>query len=143
MCRIIVTVLLGFLNVGRLTSTLVFIYVFCANAFFLVSSSAPHIHDPSSNCDYSMKVRIDLTDSYVPSNTSFSPIHPKLPQSLLLLFPTLSELEGSISYSSWLVAKSFGWVGYLESRLYACIDTEHARTLISNAFHLPTRQTAR
>jgi hypothetical protein len=94
-------------------------------------------------CDYTMRVRIDLTDSYVPSNTSFSPIHPKLPQSLLLPSPTLSELGGFISCSSWLVVRSFGWAGYLESRLYACIDTEHARTLISDAFHLPTRQTAR
>jgi len=34
---IIVTVLLGFLRVGRLTSILVFIYVFSANFFFLVS----------------------------------------------------------------------------------------------------------
>jgi hypothetical protein len=85
-----------------------------------------------------MRVRVDLTNSYVPSNTSFSPIHPKLPQSLLLLSPTLSEPNGFISYSSWLVVRSFGWAGYLESRLYACNDTEHARTLISNASHLPT-----
>lgn len=116
MCRIIVTVLLGFLNVGRLTSTLVFIYVFCANAFFLVSPSAPHIHDPSPNCDYTMRLRVDLTNSYVPSNTSFSPIHPKLPQSLPLPFLTLSEPDGFISFSSWLVVKSSGWGGYLESR---------------------------
>ena len=34
---IIVTVLLGFLRVGRLTSILVFVYVFAANFFFLVS----------------------------------------------------------------------------------------------------------
>jgi hypothetical protein len=37
MGRIIVTVLLGFLQVGRLTSILVFIYVFAANFFFLAS----------------------------------------------------------------------------------------------------------
>jgi hypothetical protein len=36
MCRIIVTVLLGFLQFGTITSIAVFIYVFGANAFFLV-----------------------------------------------------------------------------------------------------------
>lgn len=40
MGRIIVTVLLGFLQFGTLTSVLVFIYVFGANAFFLVSLSS-------------------------------------------------------------------------------------------------------
>jgi hypothetical protein len=40
--RIIVTVLTGFLNVGRLTSITVFIYVLLANAFFLVSRPFPH-----------------------------------------------------------------------------------------------------
>lgn len=36
MCRIIVTVLFGFLQFGTMTSIAVFIYVFGANAFFLV-----------------------------------------------------------------------------------------------------------
>jgi hypothetical protein len=40
--RIIFTVLTGFLNVGRLTSITVFIYVLLANAFFLVSR--PFLH---------------------------------------------------------------------------------------------------
>jgi hypothetical protein len=44
MSRIIVTVLLGFLQFGTLTSVLVFIYVFGANAFFLVSLSSLAIH---------------------------------------------------------------------------------------------------
>jgi len=116
MCRIIVTVLLGFLNVGRLTSTLVFIYVFCANAFFLVSPNFPHLLlVPQASLLNMMYCKWELMNSSVPSNTSFSPILPKLPQSLLPPCPIPSELEGSISYSSWLVVRSFGWVGYLES----------------------------
>lgn len=44
MSRIIVTVLLGFLQFGTLTSVLVFIYVFGANAFFLVSLLLLSLH---------------------------------------------------------------------------------------------------
>ena len=40
-CRIIVTILVGFLKLGTLTSGAVFIYTFCANAFFLVSWQIP------------------------------------------------------------------------------------------------------
>ena len=44
--RIIVSVLTGFLSVGRLTSIAVFSYVFLANAFFLVSQPfSPSLHD--------------------------------------------------------------------------------------------------
>jgi hypothetical protein len=35
--RIIVTILMGFLKLGRLPSALIFFYVFAANFFFLVS----------------------------------------------------------------------------------------------------------
>ena len=34
---IILTILIGFLNLGRVTSIAVFVYALCANGFFLVS----------------------------------------------------------------------------------------------------------